>query len=214
MEFLRNAVVRAEDVLTFSWILKIESHHLNVSILWISPRDAGSFRHPVWFSLWVFTSPLAERMSVPQLSSQSEMCTQKIGILQDSLCFSYFIFLKIKNIFQRAHWLRSVTVLCSVVIGLQPGAHAGRNRHPWAPLSIPRWLMKEDTPPHKRGPSFLLWHRSSDSTEWCTYGKWASSGHRVQNLGSGKRKGKIKRKVTRRVGFVTLSWSLSASALC
>ena len=38
----------------------------------ISPRESISFWHSIWLYLWVFRSPLAERMSFPQLS-QSEI---------------------------------------------------------------------------------------------------------------------------------------------
>lgn len=73
MEFLRNTVDSAEDVLNFFQILKIETHDLYLSIPCISFPEGESPSDILYDSVWVFMSPLAERTNFPQFSSQSEM---------------------------------------------------------------------------------------------------------------------------------------------
>lgn len=125
------------------------------------PREQGCFRHPVGFCLWAFTRPVAERRYVPQPCRQREMLP-----LEDRQTSGFpVVFLAPFHRNGRRLAGSSVTghgaVVCSGVIGPQPGVHTGRNGHSRAPPSLPSRPRKEDTSLHKRSPGFWLRHWGS-----------------------------------------------------
>ena len=103
MEFLRNTVDSAEDVLNFFQILKMETHHLHLSVPRISLPEGDSPSDILYDSVWVFTSPLAERMNFPQFSSQSEMLYSEHRNSPKFSVFFLFYLVEMENVLPGAH---------------------------------------------------------------------------------------------------------------
>lgn len=129
----------AENILI---LFLLSPNHRNSSFepecsMQLLPREQGCFRHPVGFCLWAFTRPVAERRNVPQPCRQREMLPS-----EDRQTSGFpVVFLTPFHRNGRRLARSSVTghgaVVCSGVIGPQPGVHAGRNGHPRAPPSLP-----------------------------------------------------------------------------